>query len=180
MRLKDKHTGKIKKVLKIVVEKENGHGEVFTSIKDLNEGYEDAPEEKNYGGRVPEIGDYYWFIEGYGNIANAYWDGTDVDKARFECGNAFWTFEEAEKELKRRKAYVILKEDTKGFKPDWGKGGEGKWYVLYRHSAGDFILDWCVAHNDGEKLYFATKEDAEASIKAHEKEWLDYLGIEEQ
>lgn len=45
MRLKDKHTGKIKKVLKIVVEKENGYGEVFTSIKNLNEGYEDVSED---------------------------------------------------------------------------------------------------------------------------------------
>lgn len=135
--------------------------------------------EKQYGGEVPKVGDAFWFIKCDGSIIESSWDGWEYDKTRFESGSAFWTREEAEKELKRRKAYVVLKEDTKGFKPDWEKGSGKKWYVLYLHDAGKFILDWRVAYDDGGKLYFATVDDAEASIKTHRQEWLDYLGVEQ-
>lgn len=145
----------------------------------LNEWFEKI-EEKKYGGRVREEGDACWYVDEEGDIIEDCWMPTELQLIIYKAGNMFWTKEEAEKELARRKAYVILKEDTKGFKPDWGKGSEKKWYVLYRHNAGNFILDWRVANNDGEKLYFATKEDAEASIKAHEKEWKAWLGVEDE
>lgn len=147
-------------------------------ILNPDKGWFEKIEEKEYDGRVPKVGDIYWAICADGAPFETFWRGMNLDKDRFESGNAFWTHEEAEKELKRRKAYVILKEDTKGFKPDWKNGDEKKWYVLYRYNADSFILDWHAANNAGEKLHFATKEDAEASIKAHRRQWLNYLGIE--
>lgn len=148
-------------------------------ILNLDKGWFEKIEEKKYGGRVPEIGDYYWFIEGYGNIANAYWNGTDVDKTRFECGNAFWTFEEAEKELKRRKAYVVLKEDMKGFKPNWEDPRTDKYHVFYTHDKKYLGVDYNYCYQT-DLIYFATRADAEASVETHRQQWLDYLGVEEK
>lgn len=100
--------------------------------------------------------------------------------AERSLGLLFLTREEAEKELARYKAKVILQRDTKGFKPNW----EGKadrcygWNVIYNPTTYKLFANIDYNHlNDG-TLRFATQEDAEASIKAHEKEWKTYLGVE--
>lgn len=152
----------------------------YNSLKELCEDWEDAPQEKKYGGRVPESLDGYYYIDDDGSLQTQVWAETRYDIGRFECGNGFWTKEETEKELARRKAYVILKEDTKGFKPNWKNNDEEKYHVLYSHDLGRFSIGWNRQLNGGEKLYFATEEDAEASIEAHRQLWLDYLGIEEE
>lgn len=136
-------------------------------------------EEKKYGGRVPKRGDRYWYVSSSAQIIGTTWYGSDCDEGAFECGSAFWTEEEAERELARRKAYVILKEDTKGFKPDWENRDEKKYYVVYSYDLGIFSTGWNRQLDSGEKLYFATREDSDASIKAHEKEWKVWLGVEE-
>jgi len=43
---------------------------------------------------------------------------------------------------------------------------------------GELRADFTHTHQE-HKIYFATPEDAKASIKAHEKEWKTYLGVEE-
>lgn len=85
------------------------------------------------------------------------------------------------KDLAWSRAREILKRDTKGFKPDW----EGKtdrhygWNVIYNPTTYKLFANIDYNHlNDG-TLRFAAKEDAEASIKVHEKEWKIYLGVEE-
>ena len=139
---------------------------------------EDAPEKK-YGGRVPKDRDEYWVVYANGVIESQLWRDTETDRDVFECGSAFWTEEEAEKEVARRKAYVILKEDTKGFKPNWKNNDEEKYYVVYSHDLGRFSIGWNRQLDGGEKLYFATEEDAEASIEAHSSEWKAWVGVEE-
>ncbi len=85
-----------------------------------------------------------------------------VDVCR-ECGNCFLTKEEAEKELARRK-------------PDWKKQNYG-WNVIYNPTSHKLFANMDYNHlNDG-TLRFATQEDAEESIKNHEKEWKIYLDI---
>lgn len=86
--------------------------------------------------------------------------------------------EEAEKELARRKAKQILLQDTKGFKPDWNNGEQMKYCVLYTSYSKQLRVEDHSAHHYG-LINFATKEDAEASIKAHEKEWKTYLGVDD-
>lgn len=137
-------------------------------------------EEKKYGGRVPKHGDEYWAVISDGSILKDIWSDMGVDKGKFESGSAFWTREEAEKELKRRIAYVILKEDTKGFVPNWADKDQPKYYAAYNYYDNRVDVDnaWCYrAHGWG--LYFATEEDVRVSIKNHEQEWLDYLQTEE-
>lgn len=112
--------------------------------------------------------------------------GFDVEDFEFgireslmvETGSVFLTREKGEKELARSKAKVILERDTKGFKPDWKNGDQYKWYVLWDYSHLEFrtYAHYC---EKGAYIYFATQEDAKASIKAHPKEWKAYLRVEE-
>ena len=98
-------------------------------------------------------------------------------KHHMEIGWAFSTKEEAEKYLEWFKARAVLIEDTKGFKPDWGNWAEQKWYVEYDYEDFDFNITIDTLRNAG-KIYFATRKEAENSIKTHEKEWKTYLGVE--
>lgn len=189
MRLKDKQTGVVgdyfltnHKKTKIAVVpngKSPSEGVVFDTLAELCERFEDAPEERKYGGRVREEGDACWYIDEEGDIIEDCWMPTELQLIIYEAGNMFWTIGEAEKEVARRKAYVILKEDTKGFKPDW-KDYNTKWFVRYCRSLGGVLRpDW-TQRDSAELIYFSSSEDAEASIKTHRQEWLDYLGIEEE
>lgn len=80
-----------------------------------------------HGERVPKRFDRYWYIDAEGDIQSAVWGNIDIhltsaDEKRFECGSAFWTEEEALKELERRKAMVRLKNDGfrfSGFKVNY-------------------------------------------------------------
>lgn len=175
MRLKIRKTGEI-----ISDEEAKSRFAGYDSLAEFNEVYEDAPEEKKYGGRVPKEMDRYFVICSEGEITAARWNNHFIDKNRFAAGSAFWTREEAEKELARRKAYVILKEDTKGFKPDWEDSDKRKYYVEYDWRCAELTTNLAWALQDGTGLYFATREDARDSIKAHRQQWLDYLCVKEE
>lgn len=184
-RIIDKKTGETFITELWVVEVKDGKRELKVELKtedDVNRYYlEDVPEEKKYGGRVPKEGDEYFHIPSDGVIRRSSWNCYCIDKDRFATGSAFWTIEEAEKELARRKAYVILKEDTKGFEPDWKNSKQIKWYVTYDYWAKDFyinFLDTCIFTGIFTcNHFFASEQDAEASIKAHKKEWKTLFGV---
>lgn len=100
-----------------------------------------------------------------------------IDSFR-EVGNVFLTMEEAEKELARCKAKQILLRDTKGFKPNWANPDEWKFEVSCNGITYDLLVSRQTIQNFG-GIVFATRKDAEKSIKAHKKEWLCYLNIED-
>lgn len=79
-------------------------------------------------------------------------------------GLLFHTEEEAEKYLAYLKAKAIIKQDTKGFKPDWGKSSEikycGEWNFKYNKPtirSATFIKS--------ATLFFGSIEDIEESFK---------------
>ena len=112
MKLKNKKTGEIGY---LIVGKGNDHYVVandewencgnYGSLAELNEEWEDAPEEE------PEI---YWYIDSCGGALQEYFDGGCIDIQRKQIGNYFETEEEAEKAIEKLKAYKRLKD--KGFK----------------------------------------------------------------
>lgn len=125
-----------------------------------------------------EDGDECFYIDAHGFIGLQHWSfGSWYVNAR-ECGNISISREEAEKEVARRKAIVLLERDTKGFKPDWNDDKQVKWEVGYNVKTKDMVpelkSDW-----DYGTILFGNLEDAQDSIKAHRKEWLIYLGVEE-
>lgn len=125
-----------------------------------------------------EEGDEYWFIDAINVIDSDIWNGGIFCIQNRRVGNVFLTKDEAKKELARRKAKQVLLRDTKGFKPDWNEYSSNKFYVLYNHAFSKLSV---YAHHEeeGPHIYFATEDDARASIEAHEKEWKIYLGVEE-
>lgn len=152
--------------------------EKFPNI--LTDWFEEIPEQPKTVWDLKE-GDEYYAISFDGCITHEYINHSSIDyhERVIGIGKCFLTKEEAEKELARRKAKVILERDTKGFQPDWDNNNEPKYEVYYNYNNECLYTccyEYCCAHQD---LWFATAEDAEASIKAHEKEWKIYLGVEE-
>jgi len=156
--------------------------EEFPNI--LKDWFEEIPEEHDACWE-PKVGDEYWifYINHESHLCVRQFTCMDEHEQRLLANKAYPSVSAArlagEKELARRKAKVILERDTKGFKPDVYNLGQNRFYVSYDPLSRE--LCWIRERNDdvSHQITFATKEDAEASIKAHEKEWLCYLNIDE-
>ena len=87
----------------------------YNSLAELNEEWEDAPEEPKE----------YWFIDYDGDILRDEFDSSSEKSAMMSIGNHFETKEEAEKAVEKFKAWKRLKD--KGFrfedrdKPNYGE-----------------------------------------------------------
>ena len=92
-------------------------------------------------------------------------------------GNYFETEEEAEEYLEYLKAKAIIKQDTKGFKPDWSDYNQPK-YFYYRGLDGLTFQDVYFSRKET-TIYFATKDDIDKSFEKHRKEWKTYLTYEQ-
>ena len=95
--------------------------------------------------------------------------------------NYFETKEEAEKYLAYLKAKAIIKQDTKGFAPDWDTNKEPKYIEpKYIGSYGGLpekpTLNWNVIYTyTYSTICFRTLEDIMDSFKKHPEEWRIYL-----
>lgn len=125
-------------------------------------------------------GDEYYtiFFGKCGDIITRTWEGGQTDDSLRSFGLCFLTVEEAQKEARRLRAKQALLHDTKGFKPNWNDG-DWKYTVYYDHDGHELSVDYYNTSQLCTDLWFASQEDAEASIKAHEKEWKIYLWAEE-
>lgn len=91
-------------------------------------------------------------------------------------GNCFETKEEAEKYLKYLKAEAIIKQDAKGFKPDWKNNDEEKYLGFWDFDEDK--LDWLPRNIFKEAtIYFKSREDIEESFEKHPEEWRTYLDL---
>lgn len=90
--------------------------------------------------------------------------------------NYFETKEEAEKYLEFLKAKAIIKQDTKGFKPNW-KNCENKYYGYWNYGINslEYLVSYTTKYSD---ICFKTEEDIEESFKKHPNEWRTYLTYE--
>lgn len=126
----------------------------------------------------PKKGVTYFSV--YSGCASPYSNCTQsLTDSAIEIGLSFKTEEECQKWIEKMKAYQILRQDTKGFKPDWKNYEQEKWSAYYDYENGEFhsvVSYGCLIIGD---IYFATADDARASIKAHRKEWLTVMGVEE-
>ena len=92
-------------------------------------------------------------------------------------GNYFETKAEAKKYLEYLKAKTIIKQDTKGFKPNW-KICENKYYGYWnsRKDSLGYLVSYITKYSD---ICFKTEEDIKESFKKHPKEWKTYLTYEQ-
>lgn len=131
------------------------------------------------------VGDTYWArASRHGLISESVrphrveWSGSEAQLSMRDMGGIFLTEEDCWKNIEWENAKQVLLRDTKGFKPDWDVNTT-KYEVYYDYFEDKLSIgSYCssVAHRD---LWFATEEDAEESIRHHEKEWKTYLGVEE-
>ena len=141
-----------------------------------SEWFEEIPEE--YKRWRAERGETYYYISDDREVYDDTEEYHSLDGGRCLIGNYFKTREEAQKAVEWLKAFATLRDDTKGFKPDWEYSNQDKWYVYYDHREKELAAN-LVWRQQGEPLHFATEEDAEASIKNHEREWLAFYEVEE-
>ena len=128
-------------------------------------------------------GDKYFFINSVGLVCNELWGNQFDDYRCRSAGNIFLTKKEAKREATRRLAKQVLLRDTKGFKPDWENTSalDNNWVytVYYNHSTNILVTKGYAINQFPCDIWFATKAEAEAPIKVHEKEWKIYLGVED-
>lgn len=93
-------------------------------------------------------------------------------------GLLFHTEEEAEKHLEYLKAKEIIKQDAKGFKPNWDDNYETKY-----HGYWDFLEekpDYGYCHTGKRvEIHFKSTADIFKSFKKHPEEWKTYLTYEQ-
>lgn len=101
-------------------------------------------------------------------------------------GNCFETREEAEKYLEYLKAKEVIKQDTKGFKPDWTDKKTRKYYGYWDFERGfkNYFEggkpSWDSLQTTKESnIYFESWEDIEESFEKHPDEWRTYLTYEQ-
>ena len=141
----------------------------------LKDWFEELPEE--YERWRAEDEQEYFYIDSEGFVRCIGESFFSCDDRRYELGNYFKTMEEAGKALYWLKAFTILRDDTKGFKPDWGAEAEYKYFVAFCHTKKELWVGSDLKHQS-KPIYFKSRKDAEASIEMHEKEWLTYFGVE--
>lgn len=93
-------------------------------------------------------------------------------------GNYFETREEAEKYLEYLKAKEVIKQDTKGFKPDWNNHFEDRYYAHWNFDQNESIWERETSCKSQE-FYFKSRDDIEESFKKHPEEWKTYLTYEQ-
>ena len=118
-----------------------------------------------------------WVI-GIDSVYHMEWDKIPYAVEKRVVGEIVMTEEEGLKKITRRKAEVILRRDTKGFKPKYNLD-EKRYYVSYDPTEKELWYGYEDYSNVSHDIVFASVEDAEASIKAHPNEWKTYLGVEE-
>jgi len=93
-------------------------------------------------------------------------------------GNCFETKEEAEKYLEYLKAKEIIKQDTKGFKPDWKNKTQAKYFGCWDSLMERKRFDYEYTFKNSE-IYFQSEEDIKESFEKHPEEWKTYLTYEQ-
>lgn len=124
----------------------------------------------------PEVDQEYYCLGSDGSVMNDEWVGLSIDCDRFKIGNCFQTEEEAEQVVEYLKALAVVRGDATS---EFVKYNDN-WFIGYdpEHKSIDAFCNPYTARNGIFGLpYFATREDAQRSIKQHKKQWLTIFGV---
>lgn len=135
------------------------------------------PEYKRWRG---SRGNYYFLVTGVLSVDQDTELGSHTDTSRYRYGNYFQTEEEAQAHADYLKALAVVRDDAKGFKPDWESPETNKYIVGLHHITGTLTVatHLCAQDNGVFGLpYFETREDAQRSIDIHPDQWKTIFGI---
>lgn len=147
-------------------------------------------EEDNYNLATPpeyrrwraEAGGKYWFIDDCGCVIRGSDYGTVTNDYHYSIGNYYKTEEECKLAKAKETAKQIVKDDAKGFEPNWRDSAQFKYSAKFDHTFRTYELDCAMAHQRIGAIYFQSKEDLHESLKAHYAEWqllCDLITLEE-
>lgn len=94
-------------------------------------------------------------------------------------GNYFETREEAEKHLAYLKAKAVIKQDTKGFKPDWDNEDENRYRGCWDLKKDTTIWMYEFGAFKEPLIFFKSVKDVKESFEKHPNEWRTYLTYEQ-
>lgn len=122
----------------------------------------------------------YYYLNEVGGIQSTEAEGHELSyRLRKMMGNYFETYFEAEAYANYILAREVIKEDTKGFEPNWQNADEEKYY-------GEWDFNDKVPHIGfltnfkKPQIYFKSKQDIIDSFARHPKEWKIYLTYKQQ
>ena len=121
----------------------------------------------------------YFYIGSMGHIESDEPRGWELSlRLRKMIGNHFETEEETERHINYLMAKEVIKQDTKGFKPDWNDEEEDKFfgYWDFKQEKVDYSLVFYIKRAD---IYFKTLKDIKESLEKHPIEWRTYLSYEQ-
>ena len=144
----------------------------------LTEWFEEIQEPTDSARRTPKMGEKYFYVDEYGNVEREIWDNDGVDNELLAMGFVRLTSEEATEARDRRLTEVRLRK-TSDFEPIF-ESEYGGWIVYFDHENRMLDCTKVFSCDRGEPVHYATKEDAERSIKENRADWLKYFGIEEK
>ena len=150
-------------------------------IKDFKDWFEALPEIKIpfqfffiYGTSIDTICEQdYWFKK---KAKQKYVKIIDEYK---RIGNYFETLQEAKEHLAYLKAKETIRQDTKGFEPDWNNFNQPKWCGIW-DSQRRLILATDNYTNQTDNIYFGSEDEVEGSIDTHYREWKIYLTYQQK
>lgn len=150
--------------------------EKFPNI--LADWFEKVEEPTNSIHWKPKFGEDYCFVDDFARITRTRWSDTHVDEQRYKLGIIRRTEAEAEKALERQMAIATLMRDS-NFEPDWSNNDQNKWTAYYNHNDKELLIETTAFLQYPSAIYFDTYDSIKKSIKNHKKEWLIYLGVED-
>lgn len=142
----------------------------------LTEWFEEIEEPTDNIHWKPKIGERCFILEN-ANIRPTNYTGMLRDYNAWCTGRVFRTEEECEKARGRELAEVRLQR-TSTFKPDF-ENGKGGWIVFYDHECKTLAIFKIGCYDSGEPVHYATREEAEKSIRENREDWMIYFGVKE-
>lgn len=142
-------------------------------LGNFDEWFEEIQEPTDSIHYKPKDGEEYFYISDYGNVYSDIWSDKHIDNERLALGFIYRTEEECEKARKRKLVEVRLRK-TSNFKPDFVRG-KGGWVVDCDYLHNRLECFECLWQDAGEPVRYATKEDAEKSIRENREDWLIYF-----
>lgn len=150
--------------------------DMFPNI--LTEWFEEIQEESTDSIHwKPKIGQRYFYIDD-GYVFSGVWIDSRVDNRRYMAGAIYYAETDAERALERQIAIATLMRDS-NFEPDWSNNDQNKWTVYYNHNDKELLVEATAFLQYPSAIYFDTYDSIKKSIKNHKKEWLIYLGVED-
>lgn len=118
----------------------------------------------------------YYYIGSMGHVESAEYKGWELSvRLRKMMGNYFETYEETERHIDYLLAKEVIKQDTKGFKPDWNNEDENRYRGCWDFKKDTTIWMYESGAFREPLIFFKSVKDIKESFEKHPNEWRTYL-----